>query len=106
MLTALLALGAAFGLCCLVWMIYGWLLLSGGRDCAVSVRLSAAGDGVKAEATLRALGWLTASGLLRGRIEVTDGGLTEEGRTRLLRAVRGKPHILLIRRPQEDSERH
>lgn len=103
MLTALLALGAAFGLCCLVWVIYGWLLLGGARGSSVSVRLSAAGDGVKAEATLRALGWLAASGLLNARIEVTDDGLTEEGRARLLRAARGKSHIL-IRRPQPDSE--
>ncbi len=104
MLTALLALGAAFGLCCLAWMIYGWLVLSGARGSGISVRLSAAGDGAEAEAALRALGWLSADRLLDARIEVTDDGLTEEGRARLLRAVRGKPHIS-IRTPQADSER-
>ncbi len=103
MLTALLALGVAFGLCCLTWMVYGWLVLGGARGSGVSVRLSAVGDGSEAEAALRALGWLTADRLFNARIEVTDMGLREEGRARLLRAVRGKPHIS-IRTPQADSE--
>lgn len=95
MLTALLALGTAFGLCMFVWLFYGWLLLPVAGQETICILVSASGDGGEAERTIRALRWLISSGLMRARIEIIDAGLTDAGTARLMRLTRVYPGIRL-----------
>lgn len=68
---------AVFGLACLVWLAYGWLLLPG--SCPVRAVITAAGTGEGLEQTVKGLLWLQRTGLWKGVISIQDGGLTQEG---------------------------
>jgi hypothetical protein len=94
MLSALLALGAAFGLCMLCWLLYGWFLLP-AQGSKLQIQVEASGDGAAAVHTLRALGWLTSSGLLHGQIVLLDAGLSPEGQRRLRQLLRHYPGVTL-----------
>lgn len=73
----LIALLAAFGLVCLIWLMVGRLLLPVICPTRVVVTASGAGDGL--EQTVRGLLWLRGSGLWRGALVIEDGGLDQEG---------------------------
>lgn len=73
----LFAVLAVFGMACLVWLAYGWLLLPGG--CPIQVVITAAGVGDGLEQTVKGLLWLRRTGFWRGTISIRDGGLTEGG---------------------------
>lgn len=77
---------AVFGLVCLVWLAYGWLLLPG--RCPMGVVVTAAGEGEGLEQTIRGLLWLRRSGLWNGSIVIRDGGLSREGLTLTLLIAR------------------
>lgn len=102
MVTVLLALGTAFGLCMLLWLCYGWCLFP--VDCPVTVSLEAEGEAACAERCLRGLCWLMSSGLLHGRILVEDAGLTPSGRGKLLRLIHTHPGIRLTAAPGHSSD--
>jgi len=73
----LFAVLAVFGLACVVWLAYGWLLTPG--NCPVQAVVTAAGSGEGLEQTVRGLLWLRRSGLLQGTVTIRDGGLTRDG---------------------------
>lgn len=77
---------AIFGLICLVWLAYGWLLLPG--RCPMHVVVTAAGEGEGLEQTIRGLLWLRRCGLWNGSIVIRDGGLSREGLTLTLLIAR------------------
>lgn len=95
MLTVLLALGTAFGLCMFIWLFYGWLLLPVEGQKTTRILVSASGDGTEAERTIRALRWLISSGLMRAQIQIIDAGLNEAGSARIVRLTRVYPDIRL-----------
>ena len=68
---------AVFGMACLVWLAYGWLLLPG--DCPVEAVIAASGSGEGLEHTVRGLLWLRKNRLWCGRIVIRDAGLDPEG---------------------------
>lgn len=76
-MTQIVVLLAAFGVICLVWLAYGWLLLPG--RCPMRVVVTAAGEGEGLEQTIRGLLWLRRCGLWNGSIVIRDGGLNREG---------------------------
>ena len=68
---------AVFGLACLLWLAYGWLLLPGG--CPVRAVVSASGSGEGLEQTIKGLLWLRRNRLWSGTVTIRDDGLNEEG---------------------------
>lgn len=106
MLTVLLALGTAFGLCMLAWLFYGWLLLPVEGQKTIRILISASGDGMEAERAVRALRWLISSGLLCARLELIDAGLEEAGKARLIRTARHYPGVRLRRQRAADPSEH
>lgn len=77
-MTQFFAVFAVFGMACLVWLAYGWMLLPG--SCPVEAVVTAAGSGEGLEQTIKGLLWLQKNRLWEGTITIRDGGLTEEGR--------------------------
>lgn len=73
----LFAILAVFGLACLVWLAYGWLLLPG--SCPVQAVVTATGGGEGLEQTIKSLLWLRKNRLWSGTISIRDGGLTHDG---------------------------
>lgn len=72
---------AAFGLVCILWLLYGHMVLPVGRGSAQTTALVlAAGEGADLEHTVTGLRWLRRCGLWRGTIVIRDCGLTPEGR--------------------------
>lgn len=76
-MTLVISLLAVFGLFCLIWLAYGWLLLP--CSCSIQVVVTAAGGGEGLEQTLRGLLWMRENRLWSGGIAIRDGGLTPEG---------------------------
>lgn len=76
-MTQFFAVFAVFGLACLVWLAYGWLLLPG--SCPVEAVVIAAGSGEGLEQTVRGLLWLRKNRLWEGTITIRDGGLDQNG---------------------------
>ena len=76
-MTQLFAVLAVFGLACLLWLAYGWLLLPG--SCPVQAVVTAAGGGEGLEQTVKGLLWLRKNRLWSGSIFIRDGGLTDDG---------------------------
>ena len=68
---------AVFGLACLLWLAYGWLLLPG--SCPVRAVVTASGGGEGLEQTVKGLLWLRKNRLWTGTVTIQDGGLNEEG---------------------------
>ena len=76
-----ISLLAAFGLVSLGWLAFGRLVLPvGGEETSVRAEVTAEGAGNGLEQTVAALLWLRRTGLWRGSITLTDGGLDEGGR--------------------------
>ncbi|MDD6160351.1 MAG: hypothetical protein PUB51_04400 [Oscillospiraceae bacterium] len=73
----ILAVLALFGMGCLLWMAYGWLLAPG--VCPIRAEVTATGGGDGLEQTVKGLLWLRRSGFWQGTIAIRDGGLTREG---------------------------
>ena len=71
------AVFAVFGLACLVWLAYGWLLLPGPGPIQAVVTATGGGEGL--EQTIKGLLWLRRNRLWCGTIAIRDGGLTHEG---------------------------
>lgn len=76
-MTQVFAVLAVFGMACLVWLAYGWLLLPG--SCPIQAVVSAAGTGEGLEHTVKGLRWLRRTGLFRGSIAIRDDGLNHDG---------------------------
>lgn len=76
-MTQFLAVFAVFGLLCLIWLAYGWLLLPGG--CPVRMVVTATGGGEGLEQTIKGLLWLQKNRLWYGTIAIRDGGLSHDG---------------------------
>lgn len=68
---------AVFGMACVIWLAYGWLLLP--ESCPLCVVVTATGMGEGVEQTVRALVWLRKNHLWKGTVSIRDGGLTREG---------------------------
>lgn len=77
-MTQFFAVLAVFGMACLVWLAYGWMLLPG--SCPVEAVVTAVGNGEGLEHTIKGLLWLRKNRLWEGAITIRDGGLTREGR--------------------------
>lgn len=76
-MTQFFAVLAVFGMACLVWLAYGWLLLPG--DCPVEAVIVASGNGERLEHTVKGLLWLRKNRLWFGCIVIRDAGLDPEG---------------------------
>ena len=75
-----LSILAAAGLGLLFWCLVGWSVLPfGGQD--LQLILTVRGDAEALEQQLRALAWLQSSGLIRAKLTLRDGGLSEDGRS-------------------------
>lgn len=72
-----IAIFAVFGLACLVWLGYGWLLMPG--SCPIRMVVTATGGGEGLEQTVKGLLWLRKNHLWYGTISIQDGGLNREG---------------------------
>ena len=79
----LLGLLAAFGLVCMMWVLFGFLL-PGSRRCTVVVLCSPEQE----TALLRRLLWLRELGLLRCGIYLSGRGLTDHQRRYIQRKYR------------------
>lgn len=97
-MTQVFAVMAVFGMACLVWLAYGWLLLPG--RCPVRAEVLAEGSGEGLEQTLRAIRWLRHSGLLQGPVAVRDNGLDREGLELAMALARREGAEFLGRRPE------
>jgi hypothetical protein len=97
----LLSVLAAFGVLCVIWALFGFLLP--GQRGTVLVCLCHPGN--REEAIIRHYGWLRDLGLLKAPLVLIDGGLTEEERARLLGCRQGveicSPEELFSRLEQE-----
>lgn len=71
------AVFAVFGLACLLWLAYGWLLLPG--SCPIRAVVTASGSGEGLEQTVKGLLWLRKNRLWSGTVAIQDGGLNETG---------------------------
>lgn len=80
------AILAVFGMACLIWLAYGWLLLPG--TCPIQMVVTAAGSAEGLEQTVKGLIWLQKNRFLHGTIAIQDGGLTQEGRMLALALAR------------------
>lgn len=87
---------AALGLFTLLWVAFGLFLLPTGTIGTVHIRVLASGDADDLEHTLGGLRWLQRSGLLEGRIDIVDAGLSEEGRNRAVRLSHVHPGIHIL----------
>ena len=88
---------AAFGLTCLVWLVYGRLVLPvGAGDTRTQAVVCAGGAGAGLEQTVAALRWLRRTGLWRGRIVIRDCGLDPSGRAAAM-ALAMEPGVELDR---------
>lgn len=76
-MTLFIAVFAVFGLACLIWLAYGWMLLPG--RCPIHIMVTATGGGEGLEQTIKGLLWLRKNRLWSGRISIHDGGLTQNG---------------------------
>lgn len=88
---------AALGLFTLLWLIFGLFLIPVGTIGTVHIRVLASGDADDLEHILGGLRWLQRSGLLEGRIDIVDAGLSEEGRSRAVRLSHIHPGIHLLK---------
>lgn len=68
---------AVFGLACLLWLAYGWLLLPG--SCPIRAVVTASGSGEGLEQTVNGLLWLRKNRIWTGTVTIQDAGLNEEG---------------------------
>lgn len=68
---------AVFGLACLLWLAYGWLLLPG--SCPIRAVVTGSGSGEGLEQTVKGLLWLRKNRLWVGAVTIQDGGLNQEG---------------------------
>jgi hypothetical protein len=97
----ILSVLAAFGVLCVIWALFGFLLP--GQRGAVLVCLCRPGN--KEEVIIRHYGWLRDLGLSKAPLLLVDGGLTEEERARLLQCRQGveicSPEELIFRLEQE-----
>ena len=97
----LLSVLAAFGVLCVIWTLFGFLLP--GQRGAVLVCFCRPGN--KEEAIIRHYGWLRDLGLSKAPLLLIDGGLTEEEQARLLKCRQGveicSPEELISRLEQE-----
>ena len=76
-----ISLLAAFGLVCLGWLAFGHMVLPvGSGETAVRAEVTARGRGDGLEQAVSGLIWLRRTGLWRGEILLTDGGLDADGR--------------------------
>lgn len=90
-----ISLLAAFGLVCLGWLAFGRLVLPvGGEETSVRAEVTAAGQAGGLEQTVAALLWLRRTGLWRGTVILTDGGMDAEGRA-LARRLAEQPGVEL-----------
>ncbi len=76
-MTQIFAVLAVFGMGCILWLTYGWMLLPG--VCPVQAVITADGGGEGLEQTVKSLLWLRRSGLWKGTVAIRDGGLTPDG---------------------------
>ncbi len=95
-MTIFLSALAALGLLTLCWIVFGLFLVPVGTIGSVHIRVLSTGDAEDLEHTLSGLCWLQRSGLLEGRIDVVDAGLSEEGRRRAIQLVKVHPGMHLI----------
>ena len=79
-LYVLLGLLAAFGLFCVIWVLFGFLL-PGSRRCSVILLCSPKDEA----AILCRLLWLREIGLLRCKVLLSGRGLTTRQRAQILR---------------------
>lgn len=97
----LLSVLSAFGVLCVIWALFGFLLPA--QRGAVLICLCRPGSGE--EVIIRHYGWLRDLGLLKAPLLLIDGGLTEEERTRLLKCRQGvefcDPEEVYLRLEQE-----
>lgn len=102
-MTQIFAVMAVFGMACLVWLAWGWLLLPG--RCPIRAQVLADGGGEGLEQTLRALRWLRRSGLLRCEVVIRDNGLDRAGLELALTLARREGARFLGRRPDAGAGR-
>lgn len=76
-MTQFFAVLAVFGMACLVWLAYGWLLLPG--SCPIQAVVLADGGGEGLEHTVKGLLWLRRTGLWHGSVTIRDAGLNPDG---------------------------
>lgn len=76
-MTVVFSVFAVFGMACVVWLAYGWLLLP--ESCPLCVVVTATGMGEGVEQTVKGLLWLRKNHLWKGSISIRDGGLSREG---------------------------
>lgn len=69
----------AVGVCSLLWMVFGSMLMPVGGQETLEIAIFAQGDGEELEQTLRGLFWLESAGLLKGTLRIVDQGLTPKG---------------------------
>ena len=72
---------AAWGVLCLLWCGFGWLLSGGRGGCAVCM----CRGGMQEELFIRRWRWLRSLGLVEGRLLAVDCGLEEPQRRWLAR---------------------
>lgn len=75
--TVVFSVLAVFGMACMVWLAYGWLLLP--ESCPLCVVVTATGMGEGVEQTVKGLLWLRSNHLWKGTVSIRDEGLTREG---------------------------
>lgn len=68
---------AVFGLVCLLWLAYGWMLMP--DRCPVRVVVTASGSGDGLEQTVNGLLWLRKNRFWTGSVAIQDAGLDENG---------------------------
>lgn len=97
-MTQLFAVFAVFGMACLVWMAYGWMLLPG--RCPIRMVVTATGEGEGLEQTIKGLLWLRKNRLWTGTIAIEDGGLSQSGLMLALTMARQADIEFLGRTPE------
>ena len=81
-----IAVLAVFGLACLVWLGYGWLLMP--ESCPIHMVVTAEGNGEGVEQTVKGLLWLRKNHLWYGTVSICDGGLSRDGLTLVMMLAR------------------
>ncbi len=100
MMSVLIAVLAAVGLCTLLWLIFGGLLLPVGSDGTLRVYVLATGSAGNVEQILRGLCWLKRTGILGGKINILDAGLNGAGRAQVRYLIEKRyknVHLLTVR---------
>lgn len=97
LLEAVLTLFGLAGMCCIVCILYSFLLRphAPGGTWAVVWGVDC-GEGL--EQRVRSLMWLQSCGLLRCAVVVADGGLNEDGRALAVRLAGRYPGLTLCSR--------